>query len=109
MADRIRANPAAAVSATTEYAHTFGTSAPSSPTTIAQKDLKDWLEAISAQLPQGAGQITAYTTGGGRKLTIEVRWAQCMGTLTKSETEGVAGCVNNPDAAFRKVLVELRI
>jgi type IV pilus assembly protein PilV len=109
MADRIRANPAAAVSATSEYSHNYTDSAPTSPTTTALQDVKDWIEAIKAQLPQGNGQIKAYTTGGSRKYTIEVHWAQCLGTLSKAETEGVGGCTNNPDAAFRTVLVELRI
>ena len=109
MADRIRANPGAATSSTSEYSIRFGDAAPSTTTTIAKQDVKDWREAIVAQLPQGSGQITAYTTGGERKYTIEVHWAQCLGTLSKAETEGAAGCVNNPDAAFKTVLVELRI
>ena len=112
MADRIRANPAAAMSATTEYALSFGATAPTTPTTIAQQDKKDWMEAIAAQLPQGSGQITAYNTGGARKYTIEVRWSQCLGTLSNEEVEGATGkpgCRDNPDAAFKKILVELRL
>jgi type IV pilus assembly protein PilV len=112
MADRIRANTdnahGGSMSATTGYAHSFGSPAPAAPVTAAEQDVKDWLEAIKAQLPQGDGQIKAYNTGGSRKYTIEVHWAQCLGTLSKAETEGTGGCTNNPDA-FKTVLVELRI
>ncbi|WHZ11244.1 MAG: Type IV fimbrial biogenesis protein PilV [Burkholderiaceae bacterium] len=106
MADRIRANPAAALSATSEYVTKYEDDAPTTPTTIAQADKKAWIEALAAQLPQGAGRITNTVGAGQRKIEIEVRWSNCLGTLSDAER---TDCTDNPATAFRTVSLELRL
>jgi len=113
MADRIRANPAVALSATSEYrtnVTTYGESPPSSPTTIAQQDKKVWMEALAAQLPQGQGKITNTVGGGARQFNIEIRWSKCFGTLSDEDrSTGANNCTDNPDAAFRTFNFEMRL
>ncbi len=106
MADRMRANPAAALSATSEYITAYSDDAPANPATIAQADKKAWLDALAAQLPQGDGKITSSAGAGQRKIEIEVRWASCLGTLTDAER---TSCKDNSAAAFRTVSLELRL
>ena len=106
MADRMRANPAAALSATSEYITAYSDDAPANPATIAQADKKAWLDALAAQLPQGDGKITSSVGAGQRKMEIEVRWAGCLGTLTDAES---TSCKDNSAAAFRTVSLELRL
>jgi type IV pilus assembly protein PilV len=110
MADRIRANPGVALSATSEYLTTYSDSVPTSPTTIALRDKKAWMEALAAQLPSGKGQITNTVSGGARQVNIEVRWSKCFGTLSDADrTTGANNCTDNPDAAFRTFNYELRL
>lgn len=110
MADRIRANPVVALSATSEYITSYSDSPPGSPTTIAQQDKKAWMEALAAQLPQGKGRIYNSVAGGARQYNIEVRWSKCFGTLGDADrTTGTDNCKDNPDAAFRTVNFELRL
>ena len=106
MADRIRANPAVALSATSQYITAYADTPPASPTTIAMKDKKEWLEALAVQLPQGDGKITNTVSGGARKLEIEVRWSNCLGTLSEAAT---TACTNNSAAAFQTFVFELRL
>lgn len=106
MADRIRANPAAALSASSEYNLTYTDSVPANPTTIAQSDKKVWMEAIAAQLPQGKGRIYSTTGGGQRQYNIEVRWSNCLGTLSDVER---TNCENAGGATFRTFNFELRL
>ncbi|MEN9539030.1 MAG: hypothetical protein RLZZ126_1265, partial [Pseudomonadota bacterium] len=75
MADRMRANPTVALSATSEYLTNYGDAAPASPTTVALLDKQAWLTSIAAQLPGGQGQITNSVAGGARQVTISIRWS----------------------------------
>lgn len=106
MADRIRANPVVGVSATSQYITAYSESPPASPTSIAERDKKEWLEALAAQLPQGDGRITNSVSAGQRKVEIEVRWSNCLGTL--SDAARIL-CTNNSAASFKTVLFELRL
>lgn len=106
MADRMRANPAIALSATGEYITAYTDPAPSSPATIAMRDKKEWLEALAVQLPQGDGKITSTVGGGQRKLEIEVRWSNCLGTLSDTSK---TSCQNDSTTAFKTVSLELRL
>lgn len=106
MADRIRANPNVALSAGSEYITIYDDVAPSNPVTIAMRDKKEWLDALAAQLPQGDGKITNTVSAGQRKLEIEVRWSNCLGTL---DDAGRTSCADNSATAFKKVSFELRI
>jgi type IV pilus assembly protein PilV len=119
MADRIRANPTVALSATSEYLLNSAASkassprlwteaAPTSPTTIAGNDKLAWMNALTAQLPQGRGRITnsASQAMTGRQVTIQVAWSACLGTLTDAER---TDCENNSADAFRFISIELRL
>lgn len=106
MADRIRANPVVALSATSEYLTAYTDTPPATPATIAQQDKKVWMEALAAQLPQGKGRITNTVGGGQRQYNIEVRWAACLGTISDADR---TACQNNPAAAFKTINFELRL
>lgn len=106
MADRIRANPVVAVSATSEYITAYNDTPPASPVTIAQRDKKEWLEALAVQLPQGDGKITNTVSGGQRKVEIEVRWSNCLGTLSDAAR---TLCTDNSATAFKTLTFELRL
>lgn len=106
MADRIRANPTVALSATSDYITTYAENPPSSPSNIAQSDKKVWLEALAAQLPQGDGKITSFSSGGNRKLVIEVRWNNCLGTTSDADR---TACTDDSTTAFKTVTFELRL
>lgn len=104
MADRIRANAAVAV-ATDEYLTSYSDTAPVNPTTVAQSDKKAWLDALSAQIQQGDGQITR-SANSVRGLNINVRWNNCQGTLSESDH---LACKSNSANAFKGVTYELRL
>ena len=104
MADRIRANPAVSVSATSEYITAYGETITTSPTTIATQDKKAWLTAVRAQLPAGDGKITVSSST--RKLELQVRWAKCMGTLNDPDR---VSCTDNPDNTYQTATMELRL
>lgn len=106
MADRIRANPEIALSASSEYITAYADTAPSSPTTIAMKDKKEWLEALAAQLPQGDGKITNTVSAGQRRYDIEVRWSNCLGTLSDAAR---TACTDDSTTAFKTFTFELRL
>lgn len=104
MADRMRANPTVAISATSEYITNFTDTAPSSPTSVALLDKQVWMNALAAQLPGGAGKITVDNTN--RKVVIQVRWSNCMGALSDADR---ITCTDNPATAFKSVNFELRL
>jgi type IV pilus assembly protein PilV len=104
MADRMRANPTVAISATSEYITNFTDTAPVNPTTVAQRDKQAWMNALAAQLPEGAGKITVDNTN--RKVVIQVRWSNCLGTLTDQER---TTCADDAGAAFKYLYFELRL
>lgn len=106
MADRIRANPTVALSATSEYITAYGSTIPTTPSTIAQQDKKDWLTAVRAQLPMGDGKVTSYVSGGGRKLELQVRWAKCFGTLSDADR---VSCGTASEGTYQTVTMELRL
>jgi len=106
MADRIRANSAAAVSATSEYITAYGESIPTNLTSIALRDKKEWLTAVRTQLPLGDGKITSFVSGGARKLEIEVRWARCYGTLTDADQ---TSCSVGSEGTYQTMKMEIRL
>jgi type IV pilus assembly protein PilV len=109
MADRIRANPSEALSSNSKYRRLqYLDAAPviSASSTNAERDVKAWLDAIAAQLPQGGGRIIDAVTGGQRKYTIEVRWSNCLGTLSDADR---TNCQIDASATFRNISVELRL
>jgi type IV pilus assembly protein PilV len=106
MADRIRANPAVALSATSEYLTGYGDAIPGNPISIAQQDKRDWMTALAVQLPQGKGRIYNTVAGGQRQYNIEIRWSNCMGTTNDSEANA---CLNSPGTAFKTLNFELRL
>lgn len=106
MADRMRANSVVALGASTEYRLAYTDSVPSSITSIALQDKKDWMNAIAAQLPAGAGKIDNVVAGGGRKVTIAVRWSACMGTLSAADQ---TACSDNSAAAYKYMEMEIRL
>ena len=106
MADRIRANPAVALSATSEYITTYADAPPVAPATTALRDKKEWMDALAAQLPQGKGRIYNTVGGGARQVNIEVRWANCLGTINEGER---TACRDDSSTAFRIINIELRL
>lgn len=106
MADRIRANPAAALSATSEYITTYSDVVPASPDSIALADKRAWMLALANQLPQGKGRIYNTVSGGQRQINIEVRWLNCLGTLNDADR---TSCVDGAASTFRTVNFELRL
>jgi type IV pilus assembly protein PilV len=104
MADRMRANPAVALSATSKYITAYADSAPTSPASVAEKDVKVWLDALATQLPGGDGRIEVDNTN--RKVTISVRWSNCMGILNDTDRQQ---CIDNPATAFKEIKFELRL
>jgi type IV pilus assembly protein PilV len=95
-----------ALSATSQYLTQYSDSPPASPSSIAENDKKVWLEALAAQLPQGDGQITNSVSGTERKVVIQVRWSNCLGTLSDAD---LTACTDNSGAAFKTVTFELRL
>jgi type IV pilus assembly protein PilV len=104
MADRMRANPTVAISASSEYITSYTDTAPSSPASVAQLDKQVWMNALATQLPGGVGKITVDNTN--RKVVIQVRWSNCMGTLSDAEK---TTCTDNPATGFKYVNFELRM
>lgn len=84
--DAMRANPANAAS----YVTAYGTVAASlGTTTVADADRKQWLQAVQ-RLPGGDGKIETVA-GATSQYKISVRYANCMGSLSASES---ASCTN---------------
>jgi type IV pilus assembly protein PilV len=109
MADRIRANPAVGVSASSEYITTYAETVSSLGTgtlSIAKKDKSDWLSSLATQLPLGDGKITSSVSGTVRKLVIEIQWNNCIGTLTDAEK---VSCADGSSGQFKRVTYELHL
>ncbi len=109
MADRMRANPAIALSASSEYLTAYSDSIPTNPATVALQDKQAWMTALAAQLPQGAGQITNMVAGGARTVNITVRWSKCLGTTLSNADNTSCGSSGDSSAAFRTFNFELRL
>lgn len=108
MAERIRvsANPTATIVLPNDYVRSYGDPRPAltPPTTIALRDVSEWLIALDAQLPQGNGAISF--DGPTRTVTIGVRWSNCQGTLSDSDQ---SECKADSASAFKSVTYELRL
>lgn len=96
VADRMRANSVVALSAGSQYITSYtgaNSVIPTDLTTVANRDKKAWMEALAAQLPDGKGAITIDNPN--RKILIEVRWLNCLGTITTAAT---TACRDNNDS-----------
>lgn len=69
--DCMRANHKAAREHNYDIA--FDDAAPTSTSTIADADLKSWLDALATNLPDGDGQIVVDSNGVA---TVEVQWSE---------------------------------
>lgn len=101
MADRIRANPANALTGSynTLYATTETVDG-----TIAKSDLVAWKGALASQLPSGQGEI-GVTSAANRHIDINVRWNNCLGTLSTADKTSCAGGT----AQYRSFTFEVRL
>jgi type IV pilus assembly protein PilV len=115
ISDRMRANPAGTLSATSQYntnqgksdSDVWNESAPADVSTIANYDKQVWMTAIAAQLPEGSGRIVVDSVN--RKVLISIRWTSCMGTQSQDEKEA---CVNNNNSGgmlYKTFTTELRL
>ncbi|MEW6132414.1 MAG: type IV pilus modification protein PilV [Pseudomonadota bacterium] len=68
MIDRMRSNSGNVAS----YALAFADDAPATPATVAENDLSQWLDNISATLPAGDGEVEI----AGGAVTVRVRWTE---------------------------------
>jgi type IV pilus assembly protein PilV len=68
--DAMRANRTAARAG--GYSTSFLDPAPTSATSVAQKDLKNWLDTLAEYLPRGDGQLSI----DGSVVTVEVQWIE---------------------------------
>ncbi len=116
MADRIRANPAVALGATSEYLinengawegqpHLWVDAAPAGAS-IAINDVANWMTSIATQLPSGRGRIYNTVGGGARQVNIQIAWSSCFGTLSDAER---TKCRDDSANAFRSINFELRL
>lgn len=91
--DAMRANRGNAAS----YVISYGTATSTlTGTTTADLDRKQWRDALE-RLPAGAGEITAT---GANTYTVEVRFANCLGSLNKTEMDN---CIANNVSSRRKI------
>ena len=92
--DAMRANRGNAAS----YVISYGTASSTlTGTTTADKDRKQWLEALE-RLPAGAGEIKA--TAVANTYTVEIKFANCIGSLNKTEMDN---CIANNADSRRKI------
>ncbi len=80
--DCMRANRAAALKG--NYNIAISASAPSSPSTVAQRDIHDWLTTLGANLPSGDGAVTVSSANGA--VTIDVQWDEGAATVSTFST-----------------------
>lgn len=84
IADRMRANRRAALSG--DYDTALPDSSPSSPSTVHETDLKDWLDALASRLPSGDGAIAR----NGTTFTITVQWDESrVGESRLANADGI--------------------
>lgn len=72
MIDRMRANPDAA--ANKLYVVKLTDTAPINPSTLVDKDKKQWLDALAQALPNGDGIVEETTIVGRQAWTITIQW-----------------------------------
>ena len=72
--DRIRANRANA----TAYNIALSAAAPTG-TSVAEKDLKAWLDSLAGSLPQGDGAVNVTTAGSTTTVTVTIQWNDSRG------------------------------
>lgn len=83
--DRMRANRDVAVT-TTAYVIAIGTAAKTTPTTLAEQDLKAWKDALKQALPSGDGSVAQRTIAGEPVVDIVVQWGEHENTLNFTTT-----------------------
>jgi type IV pilus assembly protein PilV len=75
--DRMRSNKTIAEDTTAAaYVIAIGSPAPSTPTTLAGRDLKDWKDALAAALPDGDGSVAHSTISGRTVVRVTVQWGE---------------------------------
>ncbi len=82
MVERMKANKAYSVSATTGYGNTASSAgmttdcntAPCSAAVLAAYDIAKWQAAILTVLPQGTGTVTQTTAGNPSSYTVTISW-----------------------------------
>lgn len=72
MLDRMRANRTSALNGNYDVA--MSASAPTSTTTLADKDKAGWLDSLDTTLPGGDGSVAT----NGKRVTITVQWSDAM-------------------------------
>lgn len=102
MLDRMRANKSAMIAGSYDTGGSFkgGSDAPSTPSTMVQRDMKDWLTTIDKRLPSGKGKIEA--TAGSSVLRITIQWDDQRGTggSTNSMSIETQGCASGETCYF---------
>lgn len=73
-------------------------------TSVAETDLKQWLTSVR-RLPGGDGKI-ALATGSATEYVITVRFVNCLGTLSQTET---SNCKDTNSADTRKREIVFRM
>lgn len=97
MVERMKANKAYSVSATTGYGDTASSAgmntdcytAPCSAGALAAYDIAKWQASILAVLPQGTGTVTQTTAGNPSSYTVTISWVDRK-TSTKYAAAGAA-------------------
>jgi type IV pilus assembly protein PilV len=98
--DAMRANRGNAAN----YVIGYATAASTSPTTTAQNDIKQWRAGL-AVLPGGTGKIEVET-GVVSTYKVTVRFANCIGTLSKVDVDA---CIANSAASKRELTFVFKV
>jgi type IV pilus assembly protein PilV len=100
--DAMRSNPAQAAS----YVTAYGTNPTSlSASTVAGADRKQWLESVQ-RLPGGDGKIEAVAGSPGQ-YQISIRFSNCLGTLSATETANCTTVSSNSDKRTISFLIKI--
>jgi type IV pilus assembly protein PilV len=83
--DRMRSNKTIAETSTA-YVIAVGTAAPSTPATLAERDLKEWKDGLAAALPGGDGSVAQNTIAGRTVVRVTVQWGEHQDTTSFSTT-----------------------